>query len=59
MKNELNEMKNVYAEKQRESYSWETKVQSLVKIKKEMKSKDGDFGDIEAKKKEIHRMEVK
>lgn len=58
MKNELNEIKTVCAEKQRESLSWETKVQTLVEIKNEIKFKDGDLGDIEDKKKEIHRMQV-
>lgn len=58
LKNELNDMKNVYIEKQRESKSWDTKVQSLVEMKKEIKQKEGDFGDIDAMKNEIHRMQV-
>lgn len=58
LKNELNEIKNVYIEKQRESKSWETKIQLLVEMKNEMKNKEGDLGDIDAMKKEIHRMQV-
>lgn len=52
-------MKNVYIEKQRESKSWDTKVQLLIEMKKEIKKKDGDLGDIDNMKKEIHRMQVK
>lgn len=59
LKNELNEIKNVYIEKHRESKSWESKIQLLVEIKKEMKNKEGDVGDIDAMKNEIHRMQVK
>lgn len=59
LKNELNDIKNVYIEKQRESKSWDTKVQSLVEMKKEIKQKEGDSGDIDAMKNEIHRMQVK
>lgn len=59
LKNELNEIKSMYIEKQRESNSWNTKVQFLIEIKKEMKNKEGDLGDIEAMKNEIHRMQVK
>lgn len=58
-KNELNEVKNIYIEKQRENRSWDTKVQLLVEMKKEMKKKEGDFGDIDSMKNEIHRMQVK
>lgn len=57
-KNELNEMKIEYVEKQRESNSWHTKVQLLVEMKNEMKKKDGDLNDIDIMKKEIHRMNV-
>lgn len=49
----------VYAEKQRENKSWDTKVQLLVEMKKEIKKKEGDSGDIEVMKNEIHRMQVK
>lgn len=59
LKNELNEIKMVFAEKQRENKSWDTKVQQLVEMKKEIKKKEGDSGDIEVMKNEIHRMQVK
>jgi len=59
LKNELNELKNVYMEKQRESQSWDTKLLLLVEIKKEIKNKEGDLGDIDIMKNEIHRMQVK
>lgn len=59
LKNDLNEIKHVYIEKQRESKSWDSKIQLLVEIKKEMKNKEGDVGDIDAMKNEIHRMQVK
>lgn len=52
-------MKNVYIKKQRESRSWDTKVQLLLDMKTEMKKKDGDLDDIETMKKGIHRMNVK
>lgn len=52
-------MKNVYIEKQRESNSWDSKVKLLIEIKKEIRKKDGDLGDIDTMKKEIHRMQVK
>lgn len=58
LKNELNEIKNMYIEKQRESKSWSTKVQFLIEIKREIKNKEGDSGDIEMMKNEIHRMQV-
>lgn len=58
LKNELNELQNVYIEKQCESKSWDTKVRLLVEMKKEMKNKEGDLGDINAMKNEIHRMQV-
>jgi len=59
LKNELNELKNVYTEKQRESKSWDTKLLLLVEMKKEIKNKEGDLGDIDIMKNEIHRMQVK
>jgi len=59
LKNELNELKNVYMEKQRERNSWDTKLLLLVEIKKEIKNKEGDLGDIDIMKNEIHRMQVK
>lgn len=59
LKNELNELKNVYIEKQRESKSWDTKLLLLVEMKKEIKNKEGDLGDIDIMKNEIHRMQVK
>lgn len=49
----------VFAEKQHENTSWETKVQLLVEMKKEINKKEGDSGDIEVMKNEIHRMQVK
>jgi len=58
LKNELSEMKKTYIEKQRESKSWDAKVQSLVEIKTELKNKQGIFGDIDATQKEIHKMHV-
>ncbi|XP_060851664.1 coiled-coil domain-containing protein 40-like [Rhopalosiphum padi] len=58
LKNELNEMKKTYIEKQRESKSWDIKVQSLVEIKTELKNKQGVFGDIDATQKEIHKMQI-
>jgi hypothetical protein len=58
LKNELNEIKNLCAEKERESLSWETKVQTLVEYKNKIKLKDSDLSYIETKKKEIHRMQV-
>jgi hypothetical protein len=58
LKNELNEMKKTYIEKQRESKSWDIKLQSLVEIKTELKNKQGVFGDIDATQKEIHKMQV-
>lgn len=54
LKNELNEMKNVFIEKRRESKSWDNKVKLLLEIKK----KEGDFSDIDVMKNEIHRMQV-
>jgi len=51
-------MKKTYIEKQRESKSWDAKVQSLVEIKTELKNKQGIFGDIDATQKEIHKMQV-
>jgi len=54
LKNDLNEIKQVYIEKQRESKSWDTKVKLLIEIKKKE-----DFSDINAMKNEIHRMQVK
>lgn len=59
LKNELNEIKMMFSEKQRENKSWDTKVQQLVEMKKEIKKKEGDSGDIEVMKNEIHRMQVK
>jgi hypothetical protein len=58
LKNDLNEIKNTYNEKQLESKSWDAKVQLLVDIKNEIKNKEGDLGDIDAMKHEIHRMQV-
>lgn len=58
LKNDLNEIKNTYNEKQLESKSWDAKVQLLIDIKKEIKNKEGDLGDIDAMKNEIHRMQV-
>lgn len=59
LKNELNELKNVYMEKQRESKSWDKKLILLIEMKKEIKNKEGDLGDIDIMKNEIHRMQVK
>eukprot|EP00102_Acyrthosiphon_pisum_P020925 XP_016658135.1 PREDICTED: coiled-coil domain-containing protein 40 [Acyrthosiphon pisum] len=59
LKNELNELKNVYMEKQRESKSWDTKLLLLVEMKKEIKNKEGDLGDIDIMKNEIHRMQIR
>ncbi|KAE9542832.1 hypothetical protein AGLY_002743 [Aphis glycines] len=59
LKNELNELKNVYVEKQCESKSWDTKLQLLIEIKKEIKNKEGDLGDIDIMKNEIHRMQIR
>lgn len=59
LKNELNELKIIYMEKQRESKSWDTKLLLLVEMKKEIKNKEGDLGDIDIMKNEIHRMQVK
>lgn len=58
LKNELNEIKKTYIEKQRESKSWDAKVQSLVEMKTELKNKQGIFGDIDAIQKEIHKKQV-
>jgi len=58
LKNELDEIKKTYIEKQRESKSWDTKVQSLVEMKTDLKNKQGIFGDINAMQKEIHKMQV-
>jgi len=58
LKNELNEIKKTYIEKQRESKSWDAKVQSLVEMKTELKNKQGIFGDIGVIQKEIHKMQV-
>jgi len=58
LKNELNEIKKTYIEKQRESKSWDAKVQSLVEMKIELKNKQGIFGDIDVIQKEIHKMQV-
>jgi len=58
LKNELNEIKKTYIEKQRESKSWDAKVQSLVEMKTELKNKQGIFGDIGVIQKEIHIMQV-
>lgn len=58
LKNDLNEIKNTYIEKQREIKSWDKKIQSLVDMKKEIKNKEGDLGDIDDMKNEIHRMQV-
>lgn len=55
----MREIKNVYIEKQRESKSWDSKMQLLVEMKKEIKNKEGDVGHIDIMKKEIHRMQVK
>lgn len=59
LKNELDELKNVFVEKQRESKSWITKVHLLSEMKKSIKRKEGDSGDIHAIKCEIHRAQVK
>lgn len=59
LKNELNDIQNEYVDKQRESKSWDTKVKLLVEIKTEIMKKEGDLGDIEVMKNEIHRMQVK
>lgn len=59
LKNKVDDIRNMFIEKQRESKSWDTKVQLLVEMKKEIKKKEGDFGDIDAMKNEIHRMQVK
>ncbi|XP_022161075.1 kinetochore protein SLK19-like [Myzus persicae] len=59
LKNELNELKNVYMEKQCESKSWDTKLLLLIEIKKEIKNKEGDLGDIDIMKNEIHRMQIR
>ncbi|XP_025204479.1 coiled-coil domain-containing protein 40-like [Melanaphis sacchari] len=59
LKNELNELKNVYMEKQYESKSWDTKLQLLIEIKNEIKNKEGDLGDIDIMKNEIHRMQIR
>ncbi|XP_060873754.1 interaptin-like [Metopolophium dirhodum] len=58
LKNELNEIKKTYIEKQRESKSWDAKVQSLVEMKTELKKKQGIFGDIDVIQKEIHKMQM-
>lgn len=58
LKTELNEIKKTYIAKQRESKSWDAKVQSLVEMKTELKNKQGIFGDIDAIQKEIHKMLV-
>lgn len=58
LKNDLNEIKITYFEKERESKSWDSKVQLLVEMKKQIKNKEGDLGDIDAMKNEIHRMQV-
>ncbi|CAH1737113.1 unnamed protein product [Aphis gossypii] len=58
LQNELNEIKKTYIEKQRESKSWDAKVQSLIEIKTELKNKQGIFGDIDATQKEIHKMQI-
>lgn len=55
----MDDIKIVFIEKQRESKSWDTKVQLLVEMKNEIKNNLGDFGDIDAMKNEIHRMKVK
>lgn len=59
LKTELDELKNVYKEKQREKISWDTKLLLLVEMKKEIRNKEGDLGDIDIMKNEIHRMQVK
>lgn len=59
MKNELNELKIASTKKQCEFSSLDSKVQAIVKLKKIMKSKDGDNADIEIKKQYIHKMQVK
>lgn len=57
-KNELSEIKNIYIEKERENKSWDSKIKLLIEMKKEIQQKDGDLGDIDAMKNEIHRMQV-
>ncbi|VVC24084.1 Hypothetical protein CINCED_3A023271 [Cinara cedri] len=59
LKNELGDMKNAYAEKLRESRSWDSKVQSIIEMKKEIQKKEGDSGDIDVIKNEIHRMQIR
>ncbi|KAL4090962.1 hypothetical protein QTP88_025714 [Uroleucon formosanum] len=58
LKNEFNEIKKTYIEKQRESKSWDAKVQSLVEMKTELKNKQGIYGDIDAIQKEIHKKQI-
>lgn len=58
LKNEFDELKNVLVEKQRESKSWNTKVHMLSEMKKSIKKREGDSGDIDAIKIEIHRVQV-
>jgi len=53
LKNDLNEIKNIYTEKRRESKSWDSKIKLLIEMKK-----NEDFSDIDAMKNEIHRMQV-
>lgn len=58
LKNECDELKNLLIQKQRESKSWSTKVHMLSEMKKSIKKKEGDLGDIAAIKIEIHRSQV-
>lgn len=58
IKNEYDELKNVLVEKQRESKSWSNKVHMLSEMKKSIKKREGDSGDIDALKSEIHRTQV-
>lgn len=48
----------MYIEKVCESKSWDAKVKLLADMKKKIKKKEGDSGDIEALNNEIHRIQV-
>ncbi|XP_050424677.1 putative leucine-rich repeat-containing protein DDB_G0290503 [Adelges cooleyi] len=59
IKNELDEMRNTYLEKQRENISWDNKIKQIIEMKKEIHQKEGDSGEIDAMKNEIHRMQIR
>ncbi|XP_050520950.1 coiled-coil domain-containing protein 40-like [Daktulosphaira vitifoliae] len=59
IKNELDETQNKYIKKQQELITWEVKIKQIIEMKKEIVNKEGDIGDIDAMKNEIHRMQIR